>query len=60
MNTRVIYIDSEYQDCYGPDKENLNALVGYLSEFPKLIPGTNTITIQNGTLESVKPRWWTL
>lgn len=60
MNNRKIYIDSEYQDCYGPNKENLNALVGYLTEFPKLIPGDNTIEIQNGTLVSVKPRWWTL
>lgn len=60
MNRRTIIIDSEMQDCYDVNGNNLNALVGYLSEFPKLLPGTNTITIQNGTLESVKPRWWTL
>lgn len=53
-----IDIDSDIQNCY-VGSINANSLVT-LTEFPKLIPGANEITI--GTVEKLEitPRWWTL
>lgn len=64
-NDDIIYIDSEMMDCYNDDYDNLNNIVScdnitYLGDFPTLIPGENTITIQNGIIEQLIPRWWTL
>lgn len=52
-------VDSEQQDTY-KDQMNCNSKV-YITEYPKLVSGNNTISISGGvTSIEIIPRWWTL
>lgn len=67
-----IFIDSELQDCYGENIiggsrtgtiQNKNAVVhfGASKEFPRIVPGINTIIKGSGINSlSITPRWWTI
>lgn len=56
-----IVIDSEIQDCY-KGLVNQNGSVILEKGFPKLAPGSNTVTWSGSGITSVEviPRWWTL
>lgn len=56
-NSGLIYIDCDLQDAYnGSINKN-----GYITPtFPKLSPGSNTLTYSGVTNVAVMPRWWTL
>lgn len=52
-------VDSEQQDTY-KDQMNCNSKVS-ITEYPKLVPGNNAISISGGvTSIEIIPRWWTL
>lgn len=54
-------IDSEAQDCYGPNGENLNDQITINgADFPALKPGENSITYTGFSKVTMKARWWTL
>lgn len=62
-----IIIDYELMDCYGINNDNLNALVNYVSSFPKIPNGTHTLSIAkttdeiaDGKIDYIEPGWWTL
>lgn len=54
------FIDCELQDCWN-GVNNWNSHVTMPNGFPKLVPGSNAITIQNGVEKvEITPRWWTI
>jgi phage-related protein len=59
--TNPLTIDSDIQDVY-QNKANKNGItVLPTGEFPKLLPGENTIAVSSGiTKLEITPRWWTL
>lgn len=57
--TRTMIIDSESQDCYGDNGENLNSSA-VIEEFPVLKPGTNGVTFTGFSKVEITPRWWTI
>ena len=58
-NPTYIDIDCDLQDCYN-GLNNLNANVQFVNGFPKLTPGSNSVTLGTVTSLQIKPRWWTV
>lgn len=54
-------IDCDAQNCYRNLVQNRNNLITLTTGFPKLSPGTNTVTFTGGiTRVDIWPRWWNL
>lgn len=59
--TEPVIVDSEIQDVYSKNMENLNGITSLNKGFPKLKRGENEISFSGGiTSVEVKPRWWML
>lgn len=58
---KSMIIDSEQQDCYDSDGNNLNDQITLNgADFPVLAPGINNISYTGFTAVEITPRWWTI
>lgn len=57
-NNGATIIDCEAQECYEGSTNRNSDLALTTGEFPKLVPGTNTITVGEDMEIELTPRWW--